>query len=397
MRKNHHGKKDRLVKRVFALCLALAVICTCLVPVFATEGLSDLQVEKELPGTSEEEAAGFGDDFPAVDDGEPREVYDEGEAAGFGEDEVATRPVEGGEDNLDGGPSVKETEWGTVIEYGPSSSTSTDPSSSTETQWSGEDDMVEKPDDKVVVSGDEIKKLQDMVVYRFWLKELNANDLQDITAQAQINNMTESEYLARNGEVLWNLYFIQAVPRVETIADYSSYIENPSSNRYEDAHAGAEAQTVVADLQQKVETPEPEAESGPLDPELPVVEVDGNEYVGEISIPAIGIDLPVMSEWSYPRLKIAPCRQFGSSRTDDLVIAAHNYESHFGKLTSLTAGDSVTFTDMDGIVNEYVVNKVEVLDPHSVEEVEHSGYALVLYTCTYGGKTRVTVFCDRAS
>lgn len=229
MRKNHHGKKDRLVKRVFALCLALAVICTCLVPVFATEGLSDLQVEKELPGTSEEEAAGFGDDFPAVDDGEPREVYDEGEAAGFGEDEVATRPVEGGEDNLEGGPSVKETEWGTVIEYDTSTSTSTDPEP--ETQWSGEDDVVEKPDDKVVVSGDEIKKLQDMVVYRFWLKELNANDLQDITAQAQINNMTESEYLARNGEVLWNLYFIQAVPRAETIADYSSYIENPSSNR----------------------------------------------------------------------------------------------------------------------------------------------------------------------
>ena len=244
MRKNHHGKKDRLVKRVFALCLALAVICTCLVPVFATEGLSDLQVEKELPGTSEEEAAGFGDDFPAVDDGEPREVYDDSEAAGFGGDEVATRPVEGGEeeatrpaegeggeDNPGEGGTVKETEWGTVIEYGPSSSTGTDPSSSTETQWSGEDDVVEKPDDKVVVSGDEIKKLQDMVVYRFWLKELNTLDLQDITAQAQINNMTESEYLARNGEVLWNLYFIQAVPRAETIADYSSYIENPSSNR----------------------------------------------------------------------------------------------------------------------------------------------------------------------
>ncbi len=230
MRKNHHGKKDRLVKRVFALCLALAVICTCLVPVFATEGLSDLQVEKELPGTSEEEAAGFGDDFPAVDDGEPREVYDDSEAAGFGEEE-ASRPVEGGEDNLDGGPNVKETEWGTVIEYDTSTSTSTDPSSSTETQWSGEDDVVEKPDDKVVVSGDEIKKLQDMVVYRFWLRELNANDLQDITAQAQINNMTESEYLARNGEVLWNLYFIQAVPRAETIADYSSYINTPSSNR----------------------------------------------------------------------------------------------------------------------------------------------------------------------
>lgn len=235
MRKNHHGKKDRLVKRVFALCLALAVICTCLVPVFATEGLIDPQVNQEASrpvddgeaSYPDDEVAGFGGD-EAAGFGEPREVYDDSEAAGFGEEE-ATRPVEGGEDNLDGGPTVTDSEWGTVIEYGPSSSTSTDPEP--ETQWSGEDDVVEKPDDKVVVSGDEIKKLQDMVVYRFWLKELNANDLQDITAQAQINNMTESEYLARNGEVLWNLYFIQAVPRAETIADYSSYIENPSSNR----------------------------------------------------------------------------------------------------------------------------------------------------------------------
>lgn len=230
MRKNHHGKKDRLVKRVFALCLALAVICTCLVPVFATEGLIDPQVNQEASRPVDDGEASYPDDeFAGFGEEEATRPVDGGEAAGFGGDEVATRPVEGGEDNLDGGPSVKETEWGTVIEYGPSSSTGTEPEP--ETQWSGEDDVVEKPDDKVVVSGDEIKKLQDMVVYRFWLKELNANDLQDITAQAQINNMTESEYLARNGEVLWNLYFIQAVPRAETIADYSSYIEKPSSNR----------------------------------------------------------------------------------------------------------------------------------------------------------------------
>lgn len=232
MRKNHHGKKDRLVKRVFALCLALAVICTCLVPVFATEGLIDPQVNQEATRPVDDGVASYPDDeFAGFGEEEATRPVDGGEAAGFGEDEVATRPVDGGEDNLDGGPNVKETEWGTVIEYDTSTSTSTDPSSSTETQWSGEDDVVEKPDDKVVVSGDEIKKLQDMVVYRFWLKELNTLDLQDITAQAQINNMTESEYLARNGEVLWNLYFIQAVPRAETIADYSSYIENPSSNR----------------------------------------------------------------------------------------------------------------------------------------------------------------------
>ena len=231
MRKNHHGKKDRLVKRVFALCLALAVICTCLVPVFATEASSSLQVNQEVSrpvedgeatypdgdeaAYPEDEAAGLDGDFPAVEDGE---------AAGFGEDE-ATRPVEGegGEDNPGEGGTVKETEWGDVIEY--------DTSSSTETQWSGEDDVVEKPVDEEVVSGDQIKELQDMVIYRFWLKELNTLDLQDIATHAQNDKMTESEYLARNGEVLWGLYFIQAVPRTETIADYSSYIENPSSNR----------------------------------------------------------------------------------------------------------------------------------------------------------------------
>ncbi len=236
MRKNHHGKKDRLVKRVFALCLALAVICTCLVPVFATEYKDVVDSgEEEIAGFGGDEAAGFGDDFPAVDDGEPREVYDEGEAAGFGEDFPAVEDGEAAgfgdeprevyddsESSSSEGGTVKDSEWGDVIEY--------DTSSSTVTQWSDEDDVVEKPTDKEVVSGDEIKKLQDMVVYRFWLKELNTLDLQDIAAHAQNDNMTESEYLAQKGEI-WSLYFIQAVPRAETIADYSSYIENPSSNR----------------------------------------------------------------------------------------------------------------------------------------------------------------------
>ena len=246
MRKNHHGKKDRLVKRVFALCLALAVICTCLVPVFATEGLIDPQVNQEasrpvddgVASYPDDEVAGFGGD-EAAGFGEPREVYDDSEVAGFGGDEAAgfDEPREvydnsettSSSGSSSGNYTVEEKDDALVYVLNPdsSSSTGTDPV----TQWSGEDDVVAKPDDKVVVSGDEIKKLQDMVVYRFWLRELNTLDLQDIATKAQNDNMTESEYLARNGEVLWNLYFIQAVPRAGTIADYSSYIENPSSNR----------------------------------------------------------------------------------------------------------------------------------------------------------------------
>ena len=174
-------------------------------------------------------------------------------------------------------------------------------------------------------------------------------------------------------------------------------------NRYEDAQAGAEAQVVVQDLEQKLEQTVSKAESTGtssdseemLSPELPVVMLDGYDYIGVISIPAIDIKLPVMSDWSYPKLKISPCREFGSSRTDDLVIAAHNYESHFGKLGSVSVGDNVIFTDMDGVENHYIVQKTDILQPTDVDAVEHSGYDLVLYTCTYGGKTRITVFCDR--
>lgn len=182
-------------------------------------------------------------------------------------------------------------------------------------------------------------------------------------------------------------------------------------NRAEDAQAGRNAENLLAGVQSAMEeremrnTSPAEAEAVSLsemkesdellDPELPAVELDGYAYVGVIAIPNLELELPVMSEWDYERLRIAPCRQFGSSRTDDLVIAAHNYQSHFGNLFQLETGDTVTFTDMDGIENTYAVTSVETLGPTEVEAVQNSGHDLVLYTCTPGGATRVTVFCDR--
>ena len=172
-------------------------------------------------------------------------------------------------------------------------------------------------------------------------------------------------------------------------------------NRYEDAHAGQEAESLLASVEeaisaQTMDVPTAAAPSPtPLDPEMPVVMLDGYEYVGYVEIPVLGLKLPVMSEWDYTRLRVAPCRQFGSSRTDDLVIAAHNYENHFGRLKELSKGDTVIFTDMEGLVNTYCVEKIETLAPDAVDAVQNSGYDLVLYTCTKGGKTRVTVFCNR--
>ena len=129
--------------------------------------------------------------------------------------------------------------------------------------------------------------------------------------------------------------------------------------------------------------------------EMTEVEIDGYGYIGYLSIPALDLDLPVMSEWDYDRLKIAPCRYAGSTKTDDLVVAAHNYTRHFGKLSKLLPGDPIYFIDMDGIRFNYEVVEVDVLSSADIEEMVSGEYDLTLFTCTYGGQSRVTVRCDR--
>ena len=175
-------------------------------------------------------------------------------------------------------------------------------------------------------------------------------------------------------------------------------------NRNQDATAGQEAESLLESVEAVIEaqsarkpSPVPDASPSPtpIDPTMPTVTIDGYEYIGYVEVPVLELKLPVMAEWDYDRLKIAPCRQFGSTRTDDLVIAAHNFDSHFGRLKDLAAGETVLFTDMDGIVSTYSVTRIETLNPNSVEAVQNSGHDLVLYTCTKGGRTRVTVFCDR--
>lgn len=129
--------------------------------------------------------------------------------------------------------------------------------------------------------------------------------------------------------------------------------------------------------------------------EMTVTEIDGYGYIGYLSIPALNVELPVMSEWDYERLKIAPCRFTGSVKKDDLTIAAHNYASHFGNLKNLVVGDTVTFTDMNGTEYNYQVVQIEELAPTAVERVTSGVSDLILFTCTYGGQSRVTVYCDR--
>jgi len=126
---------------------------------------------------------------------------------------------------------------------------------------------------------------------------------------------------------------------------------------------------------------------------MPVMEIDGYEYIGYLSIPAIQLELPVMSDWDDARLKIAPCRQYGTMDGNDFVIAGHNYISHFGALKKLSANDFVYFTDVENHCTVYQVAATEILEPEQIEEMKNSPWELTLYTCSMDGAHRVTIRC----
>ena len=132
--------------------------------------------------------------------------------------------------------------------------------------------------------------------------------------------------------------------------------------------------------------------------EMPEVSIPGLEVagcIGIIEIPSINIKLPVLSTWSYSLLKKAPCRYTGSIYLDNMVIAAHNSDAHFKKISNLQEGDIVTFTDAVGNVFTYTVAGIELLQPDEVENMTNGQWPLTLFTCTYGGASRVTVRCEK--
>lgn len=184
-------------------------------------------------------------------------------------------------------------------------------------------------------------------------------------------------------------------------------------NLWEEQRAGRAARETVEQLLPELPDTAPGAADTPEQPdqwaqptlpdyllapemEMPVESVDGEDYIGVLRIPALGLELPVHSRWSYPRLKTAPCRYSGSAYLDDLVICAHNYATHFGGLKGLEQGDAVTFTDVDGNEFCYQVEAVEALAPTAIEDMTAGEWPLTLFTCTPGGQSRVAVRCGRA-
>jgi sortase A len=162
-----------------------------------------------------------------------------------------------------------------------------------------------------------------------------------------------------------------------------------------DAGRAAEAALRVADtLTARTEARAEEGAAYETDPSG-TISVGGEAYLGVLRIPALGLSLPVMQDWSYEKLKISPCRYSGDTASDTMVIAAHNYKRHFGTIHTLSQGDELSFTDVNGQVIRYGVAETKTLEATDVPGMTASGYDLTLFTCTYGGAARIAVRCDR--
>ncbi len=161
-------------------------------------------------------------------------------------------------------------------------------------------------------------------------------------------------------------------------------------NLWDDRRAGKSAGEVLTQMRSNEALPDYILNP---DMEMPTEEIDGYLYIGKVSIPTLELKLPVMDTWDYTRMRIAPCRYSGTAYRPGFVLCAHNYTSHFGRLKNLEPGDSVSFTDVAGNVFLYEVAKVEILAPTAVAEMKSDDWDLTLFSCTIGGRTRVTVRC----
>ena len=167
-------------------------------------------------------------------------------------------------------------------------------------------------------------------------------------------------------------------------------------NEWESHEARDSARQVIAQLCDELPTEAGEPTTLPdVRREMPVKTINGRDYIGVLSIPSLELELPVISQWDYPALKVAPCRYSGSLYQDNLIICAHNYASHFGKLKELQPGDTVLFTDMDEHVVTFRMVERETLNPMDAEGMEAGDWDLTLFTCTIGGQTRVTIRLER--
>ena len=161
-------------------------------------------------------------------------------------------------------------------------------------------------------------------------------------------------------------------------------------NLWDENRANNKAMQILQEIEEiEITMPEKPIESSP-----PFIELNGEYYIGTISIPKLSLELPINNELDDARMKNSPCRYVGDF-SSQMVISAHNYNKHFGGISKLSYGDAITITDGNGKEHPYKVELTEILHQTEVDAMINSPYDLTLFTCTKSRVDRITIRCSR--
>lgn len=117
-----------------------------------------------------------------------------------------------------------------------------------------------------------------------------------------------------------------------------------------------------------------------------VLNIDGRDYVGTLSIPSLELTLPIASDWDEA-LPI-PGVFGGELGRGTLAVGGPNEQSQFGRLTQVADGDRILVTDVTGRVFTFQVATIETVsaDEKSAINRKVEPWDLTLFTATYSGQ-----------
>ena len=140
--------------------------------------------------------------------------------------------------------------------------------------------------------------------------------------------------------------------------------------------------------------PEPPAAGGNAGTAAPDP-LAGYAIDGILSIPALGLELPVLADYSDPLLKLSPCVYEREGEGGRMVSAGHNYRSHFGRLEQLAVGETLTYTPLEGEETRFAVTAVTQIAQDDRPGLEEGEWDLTLLTCNLDMSRRILVRLDR--
>ena len=125
-------------------------------------------------------------------------------------------------------------------------------------------------------------------------------------------------------------------------------------------HTGAKS---CGEILAKMDSLLPERSAGVPDTytiaNMPVMEIDGNDYAALLRIPSLDVALPVADEWNSGKLHNCPARFWGSAYNGTLVIGGADSSYQFSFCDKIDNGTTVTVTDMTGAEFNYTVARVD--------------------------------------